>query len=374
MRGRLVLEDGTVLEGEAFGGRGVSAGEVVFNTGMTGYQEVLTDPSYCGQIVTMTYPLQGNYGINEADYESVRPFVRGFVVREWCEVPSHWRSTRTLDQYLRDHGIIGLAGVDTRALTRHLRRNGTMRGVISTLDIPADTLAGLARSWRLPDVVAEVTTDAPYTIEGAGPHAVVVDYGVKWNIVRSLRAFGFRVTVVPAWYTARQILDLEPDGVLLSNGPGDPALVRGAQETVRALLGVKPLFGICLGHQILGLALGGRSFKMKFGHRGVNHPVKDLETGRSYITTQNHGYALDADSLRGTGLVVTHVNLNDGTVEGMRHESLPVFSVQYHPEACPGPEDSMYLFGRFLQLAGGRLPEGAACGPAQDEAAAAEVV
>lgn len=349
-----MLEDGTEIRGTTFGATGISLGEVVFNTGMTGYQEVLTDPSYCGQIVTMTYPLIGNYGINEEDYESFQPYVKGFLVREWCEAPSHWRSVRTVEEYLRDHGIIGLAEIDTRALTRHLRRNGTMRGVITTLDTPTASLVETARGWQSSGLVAQVTTQAPYTLGGKGPHVVLVDYGVKQNIIRSLVAFGCRVTVVPAWYDARRILELLPDGILLSNGPGDPAGVPGAQETVRALAACKPVFGICLGHQILGLALGGRTFKLKFGHRGVNHPVKDLVTGRSYITTQNHGYAIDPASLAGTGLEVTHVNLNDGTVEGMSHADLPVFSVQHHPEACPGPEDSRYLFSRFIGLMGGR--------------------
>lgn len=360
MTGKLVLEDGTVLEGEAFGAEGVSLGEVVFNTGMTGYQEVLTDPSYAGQIVTMTYPLIGNYGVNAEDIESWKPHVKGFLVREWCDLPSHWRSTGTLEAYLREHGIVGLSGIDTRALTRHLRRQGTMRGALTT-EAAADpeALAAMARSWRPSGLVEEVTAREPYALdpldpEAAGPSVVVVDFGVKRNILRSLRNLGCRVTVVPAGSTAGEILARRPDGVLLSNGPGDPADVAGAPEMVRGLLGKLPVFGICLGHQILGLALGARSFKMKFGHRGVNHPVKELESGRSYITTQNHGYAVDPDSLGGTGLRVTHVNLNDGTVEGMRHESLPAFSVQYHPEACPGPEDSMYLFTRFFEMMGAR--------------------
>ncbi len=352
MIGRLVLEDGTIIEGEHFGAEGISIGEVVFNTGMTGYQEVLTDPSYCGQIVTMTYPLIGNYGINEGDYESFRPFVKGFLVREWCDLPSHWRASRTLQEYLRGHGIPGLAEIDTRALARHLRRKGTMKGVITTMDTDPRTLTDMARGWAPSSLVAEVTTQEPYTVGEGSPHVVVVDFGAKQNIIRSLAEFGCRVTVVPAWYTAEQILELKPDGVQLSNGPGDPGDVPGAREMVQGILGKKPIFGICLGHQILGLSLGARSFKMKFGHRGVNHPVKDIETGRSYITTQNHGYALDPESLKGTGLIMTHLNLNDGTVEGMRHESLPVFSVQYHPEACPGPDDSMYLFSRFMELMG----------------------
>ncbi|MBX6377080.1 MAG: glutamine-hydrolyzing carbamoyl-phosphate synthase small subunit [Clostridia bacterium] len=349
MRARLILEDGTVFEGEAFGGwRRTVVGEVVFNTGMTGYQEVLTDPSYRGQIVAMTYPLVGNYGIDAAVGESARPQVSGFLVREACDEPNHWRSLGTLGAYLEDWDVPGLAAFDTRALTRHLRRRGTMRGVLTAADGPVDAFAALARSWRPGRLVDEVTVAEPYELSGEGPHIVVVDYGAKANIVRSLRTRGCRVTVVPAGWTATRILALDPDGVLLSNGPGDPVDVVGAPETVAALLGRVPIFGICLGHQLLGLALGARTYKMKFGHRGANHPVKDLLNGRCTITTQNHGYAIDADSLVGTGLEVTHVNLNDGTVEGMQHTRYAAFSVQYHPEAAPGPEDNLDLFDRFL--------------------------
>jgi len=363
VEGLLVLEDATTYPGVAFGaqGAGPALGEVVFNTGMTGYQEVLTDPSYAGQIVVMTYPLIGNYGLHAAEAESRRPWVRGFVVRENCLRPSHWGERDGLEAYMREHGLRGLAGLDTRALTRHLRRFGTVRGALAagpeeTADVAA--LARRARAWHPDGLVEEVTTPVPYVHSRGTPHIVLLDYGSKTNIARSLAALGAGVSVVPAWFTTRQILELRPDGVLLSNGPGDPRDVRGASETIRELLAARlPLFGICLGHQLLGLALGGETSKMLFGHRGVNHPVMDLRSGRGAITTQNHGYALVAGSLDPATVEITHSNLNDGTVEGLRHRHLAAFSVQYHPEACPGPEDSRRLFEEFLDLC--RLQRGA---------------
>jgi carbamoyl-phosphate synthase small subunit len=352
MRAALALEDGTVYFGTGFGTAGESWGEVVFNTGMTGYQEVLTDPSYCGQIVVMTYPLIGNYGINDADFEARRSFVRGFVVREACSAPSNWRAKWDLATYLREQGVIGLAGIDTRALTRRLREHGTMRGVLSTVDLDAASLVEKAR--RSPPLTGQALVDAvatrePYVVPGNGYRVVLFDFGAKENIIRCLNRRGCTVVVVPPRTTAAQALSYEPDGIMLSNGPGDPVDVFYAAETVRELIGRVPVFGICLGHQILGLAFGGRTYKLKFGHRGVNHPVKDVVTGRVYITSHNHGFAVDAASLP-QEVYVSHVNLNDGTVEGMRHRHLPVFSVQYHPEAAPGTNDAEYLFDEFMAM------------------------
>ncbi len=364
MEGRLVLEDGSSYEGEVFGAAPAAGacGEVVFNTGMTGYQEVLTDPSYAGQIVVMTYPLIGNYGTAQDEAESRRPWVRGFVVREYCEEPSHWGGRGPLDAYLRQAGICGLAGVDTRSLTRHLRRFGTVRGVLhSGPAADPQALAEQARAWRPGDLIAEVSAPAASEFSKGSPHVVLVDYGAKANIARTLAALGAGVTIVPASATADQLLAFHPDGVLLSNGPGDPRVVRGALPVIQTLLAERlPLFGICLGHQLLGLALGGRTEKMLFGHRGVNHPVVDLRTGRGAITTQNHGYALLAGSLDPGLVEITHKNLNDGSIEGLRHRSLPAFSVQYHPEACPGPGDSYPLFDDFLDLCRARRTKAAA--------------
>jgi carbamoyl-phosphate synthase small subunit len=367
----LALEDGTVFWGKPFGTPGETFGEVVFNTNLTGYQEVLTDPSYKGQIVTMTYPLIGNYGINDADLESLRPQVEGFIVKEGSRRASNWRAQYSLEEWLQRHGVVGIQGVDTRALTRHLRTRGAMRGAISTSDLSPDRV--LARVQASPgligrDLVCEVTCDAPYTWtdgewrwpEGyakasADPRGrlrvVAYDFGMKRNILRKLVQSGCDVTVVPAHTTAAEVLQCNPDGIFLSNGPGDPTGVPYAVEAVRQLIGVKPIFGICLGHQILGLALGGKTYKLKFGHRGGNHPVMHVPTQKVEITAQNHGFAVDAESLPAE-VEVTHLNLNDRTVEGMRHRELPVFSVQYHPEASPGPHDSSYLFARFGVMLG----------------------
>jgi carbamoyl-phosphate synthase small subunit len=347
----LLLEDGTVFEGEGFGAEGICVGEVVFQTGMTGYQEVLTDPSYCGQIVTMTYPLIGNYGTNTDDMESSRPSVKGFVVREVCDTPSNWRNRRSLDAYLKHYGIIGLAGIDTRMLTKRIRKNGTLKGVIASGDaLTVEQLQPYLQKPLRTDQVLQVTTKTPYRCPGNGRRVVVMDYGVKGGTIRSLIHRGCDVVVLPADSKVSDVMAWDPHGVLLSNGPGNPDDLPFAVELVRDLLGKVPVFGICMGHQLLSLACGATAKKLTFGHRGANHPVKDLQTGRVYITSQNHGYVIDQDSLQGTELILTHVNLNDGTVEGVRHSRFPAFSVQYHPEARPGPDDSDYLFDEFMQL------------------------
>jgi len=384
---QLILEEGTRFRGRAFGAPGPVVGEVCFNTGMCGYQEVLTDPSYAQQIVVMTAPQVGNYGIAPFDDESRAPQVAGFVVRALSR-PHNWRSVESLDAYLERHGIPGLYDVDTRALTRLLRERGAQRGSLGPGSAPETELHQAALAWpglEHADLAAVVTCKEPYRLlpgpeagpadlrlsayerapdegaNGEGLHVVVYDFGVKRNILHRLLARGCRLTVVPAHWPAAAALDLAPDGILLSNGPGDPAAVGYGIEAVRGLLGRVPLFGICLGHQILGLALGGRTYKLKFGHRGVNHPVHDKSTGKVRITTQNHGFALDPESLARLPLDITEVSLNDGTVEGLRHRELPVFSVQYHPEAAPGPHDNDGLFDRFLRLAaahaGLALPE-----------------
>ena len=356
MKALLALEDGTVFYGNTFAGEGEVSGEVVFNTSMTGYQEVLTDPSYKGQIVTMTYPLIGNYGINDQDVESHRIQVEAFVVREYESIPSNWRSQQTLASYLNEQGVIGIEGVDTRALTRHIRVAGAMKGVISTSDLDPISLANKARASQGlvgRDLVKEVTCLKPYewTQEnGARFKVVVIDCGLKYNIARSLALRGCGVTVMPAHTSAEEIRAMNPDGILLSNGPGDPEPITYVVDTIKRLMADYPIFGICLGHQLLGLAFGGKTYKLKFGHRGANHPVKNLLTGQVEITAQNHGFCVDIDSIKDPEIEITHINLNDQTLEGMRHRTLPIFSVQYHPESSPGPHDAAYLFDEFIEL------------------------
>ncbi len=352
----LVLEDGKVFPGYTFAGRGEVYGEVVFNTSMTGYQEILTDPSYKGQVLAMTYPLVGNYGINPGDVESDRIQVQAFVLKEYETMTSNWRSQGTLAGYLDRQGIIGIEGIDTRSLARHIRIKGAMKGIISTDDLDTGSLskkAKLSEGLVGRDLVREVACKRPYRWhekDEAPLNVVALDLGIKYSIIRNLAKRGCKVTVVPASTSAREIRSLNPHGILLSNGPGDPEPISYAVETIKILLEQYPIFGICLGHQLLGLAWGGRTFKLKFGHRGANHPVKNLLTGGVEITTQNHGFCLDIESIRDPEVEVTHINLNDQTLEGMRHTSLPVFSVQYHPESSPGPHDSDYLFDDFVNL------------------------
>lgn len=353
MKALLALEDGRVFEGYAFGATGEASGEVVFNTSMTGYQEILTDPSYKGQIVTMTYPLIGNYGVNEEDVESAKPQVEGFIVREKSSLYSNWRAKESLDDYLKRHGIMGLERIDTRALTRHIREKGAMRAVMSCVDLNPESLVEKAR--RIPemagqDLVQKVTTTKPYVWNDDGVYTIaVLDCGVKFGILRELAKRRCRVIVYPAYTQAENILAEKPDGILLSNGPGDPAALPYVVEFARRVIGKVPVFGICLGHQVIAQALGAKTFKLKFGHHGGNHPVKDLRTGWVAITTQNHGFAVDIDTLP-NAVEITHVNLNDHTLEGIAHRELPLFSVQFHPEARPGPHDTTYLFDRFLRM------------------------
>jgi len=371
----LVLEDGGVYQGYSFGAGSTTYGEVVFDTSMAGYQEMLTDPSFAGQILLPTYPLIGNYGINEADFESKQIQVRGLAVREYCPQPSHWQSTRTLHEFLLAGGIAGISGIDTRALTRHLRSAGVMMGILSsemTVEEALNELKTLPRYGSV-DFVHQVTADAPYEWQSSGGndrplplqssslslqaqrnnlHIVVVDLGLKYSILRILSRFGCQVTAIPCTASAEDVLALNPNGIVLSPGPGDPAILEDITEVVKALIGKKPIMGICLGHSLIGKALGARTFKLRFGHHGGNHPVRDLATGKVHITAQNHGYAIDPDTLKG-GLEVSHINLNDSTVEGLRHRGLPIISIQYHSEAAPGPLDNMYLFERFLEMVRG---------------------
>jgi len=374
LKALLALEDGRTFPCRSFTGPGETQGEVVFNTSMTGYQEVLTDPSYNGQIVTMTYPLIGNYGTNPDDIESAAIQVAGFIVREYQDFPSNFRSTESLADYLRQGGILGIEDLDTRALTRHIRNAGAMRAFISTEDLDPDSLvkkAGAISSMVGQDLARVVTTRVPYRWKDGRPShlppdvamdktvwrhrtdrfaVVAFDFGIKFNILRNLERSGCEILVVPADTSADVIRSLEPDGIFLSNGPGDPEPVTYAINTIRSLLDYRPLFGICLGHQLLGLALGGRTFKLKFGHRGANQPVKQLRTGRVEITSQNHGFAVDTETVADDDVEITHINLNDNTLEGFRHRRLPIQAVQYHPEASPGPHDAEYLFTDFTRM------------------------
>lgn len=347
MKAKLILQDGTIFEGKAFGYLKDSVGEVVFNTSMTGYGEVLTDPSYYGQIVTMTYPLIGNYGINLEDVESTGVHVKGFIVREKSDDPNNFRCEMDLDTYLKQNKVIGLEGIDTRALTKILRNNGTMRGIITLEKASLEEVKSKLDKFSNTEAVRTVTRREIEHIKGTGKKVAVMDFGVKQNILRSFAARGCDITVFPAQTKPQEVLDINPDLIFLSNGPGDPEDLSDVIENIKELVGKKPIVGICLGHQLLALALGGQTDKLKFGHRGGNHPVKDLEEGRVFITSQNHGYYV---SQVPENMEVTHINLNDNTVEGMRHKKLSIYSVQYHPEACPGPKDNDYIFDKFLEL------------------------
>ena len=370
MIAKLALENGIVFTGEHFGAEGETSGEVCFNTSITGYQEILTDPSYSGQIVTMTYPLIGNYGVNADDVESIKPQVSGFIVKEYFEFYSNWRATSSLGDWLKKNNILAIQGIDTRMLTKILRNQGAMRGVISTTDLNDESLIAKAKSspdMNGLDLAKKVTTEKEYRWSEIDSTAyalttkngetdvpkykvVVFDYGVKQNILRRLVQYGCDLTVVPASYSAEQVLAMNPDGIFLSNGPGDPDAVKYAIMNIKKLIGKKPIFGICLGHQLLGLALGGKTYKLKFGHRGGNHPVKNLRTNVIEITSQNHGFAVDWKSMDQSQIELTHINLNDQTVEGFEHKQFPLFCVQYHPEASPGPHDSDYLFSKFVKM------------------------
>ncbi|MDD5135217.1 MAG: glutamine-hydrolyzing carbamoyl-phosphate synthase small subunit [Phycisphaerae bacterium] len=367
MKAILLLQDGTVFQGTSFGARGQKCGEVVFNTSMAGYQEILTDPSYNEQIITMTYPLIGNYGTNPSDWESRKIFASGFIVKENCQTPSNWQNKDSLGNYLEANNVVGLEGIDTRKLVKHIRTQGAMKGIISSTELNIDKLKKELEKYPGlvgRDIVKDVTVKKPYNwkngivdvLTGEEQKSekkykvIAFDFGIKHNILRMLCSAGCEVSVVPADTTAQKILQQKPDGVFLSNGPGDPAPVSYAVETIQNLLGKIPIFGICLGHQILALALGGRTYKLKFGHRGANHPVKNLKTGRIEVTSQNHGFCVDMDSLNNRNIELTHINLNDNTVEGFRHKKFAAFSVQYHPEASPGPHDSAYLFAEFIKL------------------------
>ena len=347
MKGKLILENGMIFEGNIFGYLEESVGEVVFNTGMTGYQEILTDPSYYGQIVTMTYPLIGNYGINLEDVESKSPKVKGFIVREKCDFPNNWRCEMDLNGYLKQNKIIGLEGIDTRALTKILRNSGTMKGIIATRELSQTDIDQKLATFNNSNAVMEVTTKKPYTVYGDEMHVAIMDFGIKENILRSFKHRNCKLTVFPADASSEEILKADPELIFLSNGPGDPEDLQGVIKTLKDIIGKKPIVGICLGHQLLALALGGKTEKLKFGHRGCNHPVKDIEENKVYITSQNHGYYV---SVLPEDMEVTHVSVNDGTIEGMRHKKLPIFSVQFHPEASPGPRDIDGIFDKFLSM------------------------
>lgn len=351
MKRQLILEDGSCYIGEGFGGNHFQIGEIVFTTGMDGYQEVISDSSFFGQIITMSYPMIGNYGINRDDFESIDPVIFGLVVGEYCEYPANFRSTQTLDEYLKTKNIPGIAGIDTRALVKKIRAQGTMRAVMVDGDVDVEEIVvKLKNTPYRTDQVVQVSTKRPYMIPSRGKKVVLVDFGVKQGIVRELSKRGCDITVLPYNCTSREILDIDPDGILLSNGPGNPKDVPEAILMIQALIGKKPIFGICLGHQLVSLACGANTVKLKFGHRGCNHPVIDLTTNKVMITSQNHSYAVEAASLQGTGLVESHRALNDQSVEGVKHEKYPVFSVQFHPESSPGPEDANYLFDTFMEM------------------------
>lgn len=370
MKAIIALEDGTIFEGRSFTGHGEAIGEIVFNTSLSGYQEVLTDPSYTGQIVTMTYPMIGNYGITPEDMESAAIHPKAFLVKEYNPFPSNYRSTQNLGEFLGEFGVLGVEGFDTRALVKHIRTQGAMKGIVSTKDLDRDSLVQRAKEWTGlvgQDMVKRVTCTEPYGWADNGPvpgtdfstaksnaekpfKVVAFDFGIKYNQLRLLTEKGCQVQVVPATTSAETVLAMEPDGIFLSNGPGDPEGVEGVVDTIKSLLGKKPIFGICLGHQMLGLAYGGSAYKLKFGHRGGNQPVKDLTTGHVEITSQNHGFCIDEKSLADKDVEITHINLNDNSLEGMRHTKYPAFSVQYHPEFAPGPHDAIYLFDRFIDM------------------------
>lgn len=352
-KGKLVFKDGSVFEGTLYGKRN-AVGEVVFTTGMSGYQETLTDPSFCGQIVVMTYPLIGNYGCNAMFNQNKKSFFQGFVIGELCDTPSNWRSEETLEQFLEAQDVPALVGVDTRAITRKIRDNGVMQGVIVPAEMPQEEVEAMLNTPAVHNQVEQVTTKEVYTLGDGKYNIAVLDFGIKQNIINFLLSFDARLTVFPAFTSPEEVLACNPDGVFLSNGPGDPSDLPEIIENIKQLMGKRPIFGICLGHQLMALANGAKTYKMKFGHRGVNQPVKDLRSGRIYISSQNHGYAVDEKSLAGKDIQVSHVSMNDGTVEGLEYTKHPSFSVQYHPEACPGPGGHDYLFKHFVDLMEGR--------------------